>query len=288
MNAVLITGVSSGIGYDATRYLIQKGYSVFGSVRSAEDRDRLRAEFSERFHPLLFDMTDREAVHAGIEEVRRELNGEHLRALVNNAGLVAPGPMMLLSDDAFEYQMRVNLLGVRTITNACLPLLGAPSRAQTQPSAQPVAVECPGRIVNMSSISGVINTPLNGAYCVAKHALESLGEVYRRELHMYGIDVVSIRPGPIESRIWEKNLDAMDKFVETDYGPMICAAKRTLREAQRDALPAETISRLLRKIIESKKPRRSYLVHRHKWPIVLMTRLLPSGIVDRLIRKSLA
>ena len=174
MNAVLITGVSSGIGYDATRYLIQTGYTVFGSVRSIEDRDRLRADFSERFHPLLFDMTDREAVHSGIDEVRLELDGKHLRALVNNAGLVAPGPTMLLSDDAFEYQMRVNLLGVRTITNACLPLLGVPSGARTPQRKRLAAAECPGRIINISSISGVINTPLNGAYCVAKHALERL------------------------------------------------------------------------------------------------------------------
>jgi len=288
MNAVLITGVSSGIGHDATRFLIERGYTLFGSVRSDADRERLRAEFPDRFHPLLFDVTDRDAVLAAVEEVRRALGGANLRALVNNAGLVAPGPMMLLDDEAFEESLRVNLMGPRTVTNACLPLLGVPPGARTQQKLPPRPAKRPGRIINISSISGIINTPMNGAYCVSKHALESLGEVYRRELHLYGIDVVSIRSGPIESRIWEKNLGAMDEFAESDYGPMIGVTKSIMLEAQREALPAERISRLILRVIEARRPRLAYLVHRRRWAIVLMSRFTPARILDRLIRRNLS
>ena len=84
----------------------------------------------------------------------------------------------------------VNLIGTRIVTNAFLPLLRHDDRLQS------------GQIINISSLSGILNTPMNGAYCVAKHALESLGEIYRRELLPDGIDVVSIRSGPVQSEIW--------------------------------------------------------------------------------------
>ena len=115
--------------------------------------------------------------------------------------------MALLSDEVFRAQIEVNLFGVRNVTNTFLPLLGASKDFKGTA----------GKIINISSLSGIFNTPMNGAYCVAKHALESLGEVYRRELMMYGIQVCSIQPGPIQSKLWDKNISAMDAYLDTDY-----------------------------------------------------------------------
>jgi NAD(P)-dependent dehydrogenase (short-subunit alcohol dehydrogenase family) len=121
----------------------------------------------------------------------------------------------------------------------------------------------------MSSISGILNTPLNGAYCIAKHAIESMAEVYRRELHMYGIPVVSIQPGPIASRIWEKNIGSMLQMEDSDYGPMIQSVNAHMERAQQNALPARVISELVHKIINQRRPRTAYIVHSRVWAIRL-------------------
>jgi NAD(P)-dependent dehydrogenase (short-subunit alcohol dehydrogenase family) len=227
MQYILVTGVSSGIGYDAARYFIQNGYTVLASVRKQADKQRLESEFPNDFHCFLFDVTDRDAIRIAAIAVREVLGDNLLTALVNNAGVAVAGPMQFVDDDRFEEQMRINVVGTRNVTNAFLPMLGARSN---RPAAQE-----PGKIINISSISGILNTPINGSYCVAKHAMESLGEVYRRELFMYGIDVVSIQPGPIQSEIWNKNMDSMTDFAGSDYAPMIRRVNEIMKQAQRVA-----------------------------------------------------
>lgn len=285
MKAVVITGVSTGIGYDATRYLIERGYTVFGSVRTVEDQQRLLADFPSNFHALLFNVTDYEAIRHEASRVKEILGENLLKALVNNAGIAVAGPMQLLDDKSFEHQIEVNLFGTRVITNAFLPMLGADP--QSQLSHKPSTQKC-GKIINISSISGILNTQLNGSYCVAKHAMESLGEVYRRELYMYGIDVISIQPGPIQSKIWDKNKGSMQEFYDTDYGTMIHNTETIMENAQQDAMPAETVSKLIDYIIQTKRPKLSYIVHRKKWPIKLMAKYLPARIVDYILWKSLS
>ena len=280
--AVVITGVSSGIGWDAARYLAERGYLVFGGARRPGDLANLEEMFPENFHPLALDVTDRAATLRVRDAVRERLGVDRVAALVNNAGIAVSGPMQLIEDADFRQQMEVGLFGVRNVINAFLPLLGAEEgmagqRRDGKPS---------GKIVNISSISGILNTPINGAYCVAKHAMESLGEVYRRELHPYGIDVISIQPGPIESRIWEKNRNSMDAYAGTDYGAMVAAAEAMMERAQKQALPAETVSRLIHRIIEAERPKPAYILHRSKWQVALMSKLLPARLVDRMIIKA--
>lgn len=277
---VVITGVSSGIGRDAVRYLCQNGYFVFGSVRSENAKLDLEAEYSDNFRALVFDVVDRPAIDAAAEVVGQHLGNHRLTALVNNAGVAQGGPMQLLEDDRFLQQIEVNVIGTRNVTNAFLPHLGVPT------ANLPERIGPPGRIINVTSISGILNTPMNGAYCVSKHAHESLGEVYRRELYGYGIDVVSIQPGPIQSKLWDKNVGAMDRFLDSIYAPMIANTDDIMRAAEREALPAEVISRLIDKIIKSRRPKLSYIVHRHKWRAWLLSKL-PARLVDRLLWKRL-
>jgi hypothetical protein len=278
-SAVVVTGVSSGIGYDAARYLSRHGYFVFGSVRSSDVADRLAATFGESFQPLIFDLLDRSAILSASSTVRERLRGHRLRALVNNAGIAEGGPLQLLDDDRFRRQLEVSVIGTRNVTNAFLPLLGTDAGRDLQGA--------PGKIINITSISGIFNTPMNGAYCVAKHAVESLGEVYRRELMQYGIDVVSIQPGPIQSRLWDKSIGSLDEFAGSPYAKMIRNADEIMRAAQRDALPAEIVSRLVDRIITSRRPKPSYIVHSHKWRVAMLAKVLPARLVDRLLWRRL-
>lgn len=278
MKHILITGVSSGIGYDAVRYFVNKGYHVFGSVRKDVDVKHLTQDFPHNFTCLQFDVTDVAQIDRAKAIVEQALAGESLCALVNNSGFAQSGPMALLSDQAFRLQIEVNVFGVRNVVNAFLPLLGASTTFKGKA----------GRIINISSISGVLNTPMNGAYCVAKHALESLGEVYRRELMMYGIQVSSIQPGPIQSKLWHKNANSMDEYLHSDYQHYARNADRIMRAAQKNALPAEVISKLIHHIINSKRPRLSYIVTKNKWMNTLVARYLPSRFVDYILYRALA
>lgn len=277
MKNILITGVSTGIGYDAVRHFLEQGYRVFGSVRSEKDKLRLNADFPDNFVCLQFDVVDVEKIEQAAQEVRTLLAGDSLTALVNNAGYALAGPMALLSDDAFRKQIEVNVFGVRNVINAFLPLLGARKNFTGKP----------GKVINISSISGIFNSPMNGAYCVAKHALESMAEVYRRELMIYGIQFSSIQPGPIQSKLWDKNDDTLDEYFDSDYENMARNTAKIIRAAQRQAQPASVISTLIEKIIDKKKPKLSYVVHSNKLQIFFLTRILPSRLVDRLIFKSL-
>ena len=273
---VLITGVSSGIGYDATRFLIEKGYHVFGSVRKEADKLRLEADFSDSFTCLQFDVTKKEEVEKSFLQVKEIVGNNKLAGLVNNAGLALGGPIELMDDEKFRYQMEVNLFSVRTVTNIFLPLLKGNKKNGIQG----------GKIVMISSISGVFNTPFNGAYCISKHAMESLGEVYRRELMMYNIDVVSIQPGPIESSLWNKNIDKYPEFDGTDYEKLLRRSNKVMKAAKRNALPAVVISKLIYKIL-TRKTKLHFVVNKNWLPTVLFIKFMPARWVDKIFYKQL-
>ena len=279
MKSIVITGVSSGIGYDAVRHFVSLGYQVFGSVRKQADQQRLESEFPERFKCFLFDVVDRAAIQTAADEITSILDGNLLTCLFNNAGVALAGPLQLINSEAFDRQLLVNISGARNVINAFLPLLGA--SLDRSPNQKP------GKIINNSSINGFINTPVNGSYCIAKHAIESLGEVYRRELMIYGIDVVSIQSGPIQSQIWTKTSGALDQFKETDYGPMILKTEAIVGEAQKIAQPAEVFNRLVQKIIETPNPKTAYVIHKQRWRLRVM-RWLPKRWLDRMMYKKLS
>jgi len=263
---VVVTGVSSGIGKAVSKTLANDGYRVFGSVRKPADADELQAELGAQFKPLIFDVCDAQSIRSHAETVMEVVGDEGISAVVNNAGLALFGPMELLEDDAFDHIMQVNVAGTRNVTNAFLPHL---RRAHT--------VHGNSRIVNISSLSGIFNTPMNGAYCVSKHAMESLGEVYRRELLPEGIDVFSIRSGPIKSEIWKKNIDDSAPYASTPYAKMAKRTQKILAHGKRTALPAEVIAKLVLDILEGRAKRLSY----HCGTGRLMSQLLSSSLMPR-------
>ena len=162
MKQVVITGVSTGIGYACVKLLLSREFRVDGSVRNQSDAGRLQRDFGERFVPLLFDVTDEETVQAEAAKVSEHLGTNMLDGLVNNAGIEVAGPLAHLPTDQFQHQLEVNLVGPFIVTKAFLPLLGA----------DPARKGIPGRIVNISSAGGKIAGPFTGAYSASKFGLE--------------------------------------------------------------------------------------------------------------------
>jgi len=272
---ILITGVSSGIGRDALRLLHSKGYHIFGSVRKTADAQKLTQEYPERFTPLIFDVQDHDAVVKASKIVLDTCGALH--GLINNAGVAVPGPLQYMSEEDFERQLDINVKAVRRITNVFLPLLGATPNFKSSP----------GRIINISSVAGLFNSPFNGAYSISKHALESMTDIYRRELRRYGIKVVAIEPGPIKTDIWQKNLNSMEKYADTDYFDVLQKADVMIENAEKSALPVERISNLILKCLEKKNPKTRYIVHRNRLAFKLLAYYLPDKLVDWVVHRTL-
>ena len=278
MRSVVVTGVSTGIGWGVTRVLLQHGLRVFGSVRKAQDAERLSGEFGEAFVPLLFDVTDEAAVMAAAEQVRDQLNGGTLFGLVNNAGIAVPGPLMHLPTDAFRYQLEVNLVSVLIVTKAFLPLLGADRSLRGRP----------GRIINVSSVSGKIGYPFVGAYAASKHGLEGFSETLRRELMLYGIDVIIIGPGSVATPIWDKAEQAdVSLYAATDYVESARRAQKFMIQTGRRGLPAERVGEVVHQALTSPRPKVRYAIVRENALRRVLISLLPKRVIDTVIARNL-
>jgi NAD(P)-dependent dehydrogenase (short-subunit alcohol dehydrogenase family) len=278
MRSVVVTGASTGIGYATTKFLLDKGFRVFGSVRKQADADRLKGEFGANFTALLFDITDEAAVLAAARDVRATLNGETLAGLVNNAGIAIGGPVLELSADEFRRQMNVNVIGPIIATQAFGPLLGT-DRELKGPK---------GRVVMISSVAGKNGNPLTSAYSASKHALEGLSESLRRELMMFGIDVVIIAPGPVKTPIWSKGQEAVntDNYKNSPYLPALQKVSAYMKQLDAIGLPPERIAERVFDALTLPHPKVRYQIApdplRH-----IVTTYLPKRMVDRIIAKRL-
>jgi NAD(P)-dependent dehydrogenase (short-subunit alcohol dehydrogenase family) len=276
MKSVVITGASTGIGWATAKLLLDKGFRVFGSVRKQADADRLKSEFGANFTALLFDVTDEAAVLAAAREVRAALNGETLAGLVNNAGVAVPGPVLELSADQFRRQMDVNVIGPIIATQAFGPLLGS----------DPSLKGPKGRIVMISSVAGKNGNPLTPAYAASKHAIEGLSESLRRELMLFGIDVVIVAPGPVKTPIWSKGQQDfdVDRYKNSPYLPSLQKVMAYMQHLDSIGLPPEKIAEVVYGALTMPNPKVRYQVApdpmRH-----LITNWLPKRMVDKIIAR---
>src|SRR5437868_1319664 len=277
MKSVVITGASTGIGWAAAKLLLQKGFRVFGSVRKQADADRLRIEFGANFTPLIFDVTDEPAVLAAAREVRAALSGEKLAGLVNNAGIAVAGPVLELAADEFRRQMDVNVIGPIIATQAFGPLLGADTSLNGPP----------GRIVMISSVAGKNGNPLTPAYSASKHAIEGLSESLRREMMLFGIDVIIVAPGAVKTPIWSKAEEVdFSSYKNSPFFPALERIRKFMLQLGENGLPPETIAERIFEALTSRSPKVRYQITpdpmRH-----LITGFLPKRTVDRIIAKRL-
>ncbi len=278
MRSVVVTGVSTGIGWGITKILIQNGFRVYGSVRKEQDAEKLASEFGEAFIPLTFDITDEAGVQSAAQKVRGELNGETLFGLVNNAGIAIPAPLMHQPIEDFRKQIEVNLIGQLIVTQAFLPLLGTDHSMQGKP----------GRIINISSVSGRNGSPFLGAYSASKHALEGFSESLRRELMLYGINVIIVGPGAVATPIWDKaDESTLAEHQHPDYVEASEIFRKYSLKNGKNGFPPEKLGQVVLHVLTTQKPRVRYAVVPGNPLTRFLQQLLPKRTVDGIIAKGL-
>ncbi|MEJ0028481.1 MAG: SDR family oxidoreductase [Rhizomicrobium sp.] len=273
MKSIVVTGSSTGIGWGIAKVLIAKGFRVFGSVRKEADGARLKAEFGANFVPVIFDVTDEAAVARGAEQVAAALGGETLAGLVNNAGIAVAGPLLYLKLDEFKHQIAVNLTGQLTVTQAFAPLLGADRSYKG----------APGRIVMISSVGGKNANPFMGPYSASKFGLEGLSEALRRELMIFGIDVIVVAPGAVATPIWDK-ADQIDPgiYANTPYLASLTAVKDYMLKLGKQGLPPEQLGEAVWIALTTPKPKVRYTVTPEPVQNFLVN-VLPKRLLDNLV-----
>jgi NAD(P)-dependent dehydrogenase (short-subunit alcohol dehydrogenase family) len=276
--AVVVTGASTGIGRAAVAKAVREGAHVFASVRKEADAEGLRAEFGEAVTPLLFDVADEAAVRAGAAQVAAALGNRKLFGLLNNAGIAVAGPLLHLDTDELRRQFEINFFGVHNVTRAFADLLGADKSRTGNP----------GRIVMISSVGGENGSPFVGPYSASKFAMEGYSQSLRRELMLYGIDVIVIGPGAIATPIWDKAGESdLTRFSNTDYAPMLKGVENYMLAQGRAGLPASDVGDLVWRCFTDPKPKTRYRILRNEFMDVTLPRWLGPRTVDNVIAKRL-
>lgn len=271
MSTFLVTGASTGIGRETALLLARSGHTVFAGVRRAQDGESLVAEGAGEVRPVILDVTKPKEIAAAAALIAK--NGR-LDGLVNNAGMASAAPLEFIPIEEFRRQIEVNLVGQLAVTQAVLPLLRASS----------------GRIVNVTSIGGLIAGQMLGPYNASKFALEALTHVLRQELAPWGIRTIAIEPGQIATPIWgtaAKNSDRLmaelDPQVLELYGKRIAGAQAMAKNAAAHGLDPVKVAEVIQKALTAKNPRTRYPVGTDaKIGSALLARL-PDRLRDRLL-----
>lgn len=274
LRPVVVTGVSSGIGQAIAKALSAAGYPIFGSVRRPEDAAAFQAETGGT--ALLFDIRDEAAIAEAAAKVAATAGESGIAALVNNAGIALPGALERIPVERFRDQLEIGVIGPLAVTKAFLPLLkggGARSRA--------------GRIVNISSVAGATAMPFLGPYSAAKFGLEAMSDSLRRELAVYGIDVVVIQPGGIATPAWEKAAaEDSSAFADGPYQKAAAEFRELALAAGTGGMAAGRVADLVRRVLRARRPRPRYLITPH--PVTeRIIRRLPTRLLDLLIARRL-
>ena len=278
MKKVVITGVSTGIGYSSAKILCDSGYRVFGSVRKQEDAEKITSEFGANFTPLIFDVTDSKGIQENAQIVKGELiPGEALAGLVNNAGVAMGGPINLIDTDVFRKQFEVNFFGLIEVTKTFLPMLGAVKNSMQQ-----------GKIINISSVSGRRAHPFVAPYTASKFAVEAFSDALRREMLLYGVDVILIEPGPIKTAIWDKVPDLDDnEFTGTDYEHSLRKFYKMFIEMGKKGFDADIIGNRVKEILQDPSPKTRHVITPNRFINFTLPGILPDRIFDKLVGKGL-
>lgn len=270
--SILITGCSSGLGYDAAHGLRARGWRVFASCRKPEDCARLQAE---GFESPLIDYADINTIYNGLSEVL-EATGGTLDALYNNGAHGCPGAVEDLSGAALQANFAVNLFGYQDLTRAVIPVM----RAQGH-----------GRIINCSSVLGLVGLKWRGSYVATKYALEGLTDVLRIEMRDTPIHIILIEPGPITSDIRKNAIPHFEKWIDWENSAR-AEQYEQLRERlytdsgpDRFELPASAVTRKLVHALESKRPRARYYVTVPTYLIGTLRRILPTKLLDLVLSR---
>lgn len=271
--SILITGCSSGIGYYCAKQLHQAGYTVVASCRRPDDVERLR---NEGLHCVQLDVTDPDSIHQGLESCLA-LTGGRIDVLFNNAAYGQPGALEDLPTDALRQQFETNLFGWHELTRAVMPRMLAQGG---------------GKIVQNSSVLGLVAMKYRGAYNASKFALEGYTDTLRLELQDTPVHVSLIEPGPIESRFRENAKEQFEQHIEMADSRHQASYQNTLDRlgksspSSRFTLPPESVLKPLQAIIDSKQPEPRYYVTQPTYIFGFLRRVLPTRWLDKLLSKS--
>lgn len=272
--SILITGCSSGIGLDAAKGLRDRGWRVFASCRQQADCDRLRAM---GFDSPRIDYADTDSIHSGLAQVL-DATGGTLDALYNNGAYAIPGAVEDLPTDALRAIFEANLFGWHELTRAVIPVM----RAQGT-----------GRIVNCSSVLGLVPMKWRGAYIATKFALEGLTDTLRLEMRDTEIRIVLIEPGPITSKFRKNAALHFEKWINWQASPRAAQYQNSLlgrlyeqkETADRFELPAGAVTQKLIRALEARNPKPRYFVTKPTYAMDLLRRALPSRALDWVVAK---
>ncbi|WP_238987381.1 SDR family oxidoreductase [Roseovarius dicentrarchi] len=272
--AILITGCSSGIGYDAAHGLAARGWRIFASCRQAADCERLR---SEGFESPLIDYADAATIKTGLAEVLKATGGR-LDALFNNGAYACPGLVEDLPTGALREIFETNLFGWHDLTRRVIPVM----RAQGH-----------GRIVQCSSVLGLVTLPWRGAYNATKFAVEGLTDTMRIELRGTGIHVCLIEPGPVTSRIRHNSIPHFERWVDwqnsaraEEYRAGLQKRLYAEKGPDRFELPPSAVTAKLAHAIEARRPRVRYYVTAPTHAMGLARRILPARALDWILSRA--
>jgi NAD(P)-dependent dehydrogenase (short-subunit alcohol dehydrogenase family) len=269
---ILITGCSSGIGYTCALGLKARGWRVFATARKPEDLQRLEAQGLEA---LYLDYTEPASIDACVAEVSQRCGGK-LYGLFNNGAYGQPGAVEDLSRQVLEAQLQTNVLGWHQLTTLCLPLMRANGA---------------GRVVQNSSVLGLVAMKWRGAYNASKFAIEALSDTMRLELRYTEIKVVLIEPGPITSRFTEHALAAFKRNIDVEHSVHKRSYEAQLARlgrggSNRFKLPPEAVLKKLLHALEAPRPHARYYVTTPTHIMAWCRRLLPQGLLDYVVNKA--
>ena len=266
--SIFITGCSSGIGFDAAITLKNRGHHVIASCRKQTDVDRL---LNLGLDAIQLDIDNEKSIAEAVLNVLKKTDG-NLDVLINNAGYGQVGALEDIPRDALIAQFNTNVFGLMEITRLFIPVM----RAQGH-----------GRIINISSILGFISMPFRGAYNASKYAVEGLSDTLRLELKPSGIDVITIEPGPIQSRFRDtavedtiKHLDVEHSHFNAQYQRMLTSYKASKNESIFTQKTSIVVKKLIR-AIEAKSPKPKYLVTLPTYLFMILKRVFSVKLLDK-------
>lgn len=267
---ILITGCSTGIGHDAALTLAKRGHRIIAACRKQADVDRL---ISFGLESVQMDVASPSSIAKAFAEVLDKTEGQ-LDVLINNAGYTQAGALEDIHFDVLYEQFATNVFGLMELTRLAIPIM----RQQQQ-----------GRIINISSIFGIVSMPFHGAYIASKHAIEGLSDTLRLELKSSGIKVISIQPGPVTSNLKEtildyslKKLDVVNSHFHHQYWRML----GPFREKRRKTIftrGAHVVTNKLIHAIEVSSPKTKYPVTWVAYFCIFLKRILTVTMLDRIM-----
>lgn len=267
---IFITGCSTGIGLDTVRALSGRGHRVIASCRKAQDVEKLIAE---GYEAVRMDVDDSDSIHQAFAHVLKKTDNR-LDVLINNAGFGQAGALEDISREVLRAQFETNVFGLMELTRLAIPIM----RKQKS-----------GRIINISSVLGLISMPFRGAYNASKYAVEGICDTLRLELKATGIRVICVEPGPIDSQFRDnvvdkslKKVDIEQSYFHPQYQHMLASFKQQKSTSIFTKKPEAVIQKLIH-AIESPKPKAKYPVTFPTYLFITLKRIFTTAMLDRVL-----